>query len=300
MDRRRHWIRLAVALSLAGLLLGGAALALMGFDFTGLSTVRYVTNTCEVEESFRDIAVRAGDAKVAFAPSEDGRCRVVCREDEKRPHSVRVEGDALTVAEAGEKGWALFSLSLGEDPAITVYLPEAAYGALSVTGDTGDVDIPGDFAFDSIDVKLDTGDVSCRASSGGDIAIRTDTGRITASDLSARDMELTSDTGDVALSRVTLAGGLTLREDTGKAALEAVVASGGFDLESDTGSVRFDGCDAGTIRVKTDTGDVTGTLLTAKAFAAKSGSGKVEVPVSGEGGRCEITTGTGDIRLEVP
>jgi tRNA pseudouridine55 synthase len=56
-----------------------------------------------------------------------------------------------------------------------------------------------------------------------------------------------------------------------------------------------------TIRfgVKTDTGDVTGSLLTGKTFIPHSDTGKVVLPDSTLGGRCEITTDTGDIRITV-
>ena len=61
----------------------------------------------------------------------------------------------------------------------------------------------------------------------------------------------------------------------------------------------FDACDAAEIYVKTDTGDVTGTLLSDKKFFAESDTGKVSVPKSVTGGRCEISTDTGRIDITV-
>ena len=72
-----------------------------------------------------------------------------------------------------------------------------------------------------------------------------------------------------------------------------------MNIERDTGSVRFDGCDGDAIYVETDTGDVTGTLLTDKVFITKTDTGSVDVPKSINGGRCEISTDTGDIRIEI-
>ena len=46
-------------------------------------------------------------------------------------------------------------------------------------------------------------------------------------------------------------------------------------------------------------GDVVGTLLTAKIFIPSSSSGDVEVPKTVTGGRCEIVTDTGDIRISL-
>ena len=57
-----------------------------------------------------------------------------------------------------------------------------------------------------------------------------------------------------------------------------------------TGDVKFDACDASEISVKTDTGDVTGSLLTDKVFITNTDTGRVNVPQTATGGRCEIIT----------
>ena len=61
----------------------------------------------------------------------------------------------------------------------------------------------------------------------------------------------------------------------------------------------FDGSDAEAVYVTTDTGDVKGTFLTDKVYITKTDTGSVDVPGSTSGGRCEITTDTGDIKLSV-
>jgi len=63
--------------------------------------------------------------------------------------------------------------------------------------------------------------------------------------------------------------------------------------------VRLNTCDAESILIKTSTSDVTGTLRSEKVFLVKTSTGKVDVPESGSGGKCEITTSTGDIRIEL-
>ena len=53
------------------------------------------------------------------------------------------------------------------------------------------------------------------------------------------------------------------------------------------------------IPVKTSTGDVTGNLRTEKVFVTKTSTGDVRVPNTASGGKCTITTSTGDIRITV-
>ena len=70
-------------------------------------------------------------------------------------------------------------------------------------------------------------------------------------------------------------------------------------MERSTGDVRMEGCDAAEIFILTDTGDVAGSLLSDKVFVVETDTGDVDVPRSAAGGRCEITTDTGDIRITV-
>jgi hypothetical protein len=44
---------------------------------------------------------------------------------------------------------------------------------------------------------------------------------------------------------------------------------------------------------------VSGSLLSNKVFTAKTDTGKVSVPNSSNGGKCEITTDTGKIIIEI-
>lgn len=81
--------------------------------------------------------------------------------------------------------------------------------------------------------------------------------------------------------------------------MKNVIATEKFSIERSTGDVTFDGADAAEIFVKTDTGDVKGSLLTDKVFITETDTGRVDVPKTTIGGRCEITTDTGDISIEI-
>jgi DUF4097 and DUF4098 domain-containing protein YvlB len=112
------------------------------------------------------------------------------------------------------------------------------------------------------------------------------------------DVKLTVSTGKACLSGIRCAN-LTTTGDTGDLSLSDVIATGKFSIERNTGDVEFDACDAAELMVETDTGDVTGSLLTDKMFFAEADTGSVRVPKTTSGGRCEITTSTGDIRITI-
>ena len=318
MRKSGKWIITAIVLLVTGIVICGVSFGVLGFDLGKLSTVTYVTNTYDVSEKFQNISIDGDTENIKFVFSEEEKCRVVCFEEENDLHTVGVEDQTLTIEKKDRKGfWWNVSIAT-ESPSITVYLPEKVYKELSIESDTGDVEIPKEFSFDTIDVNLDTGDMSCLASAEGDIRVRTDTGHITIADVTAAGMLLSSDTGKMELSDVKISGDLEIQEHTGKVVLENVkcrnftsdgdtgslvmtnvTASGEFNLERNTGDIEFHGCDAETIYVETDTGDVTGTLLTDKVFITETDTGSVDVPKSVTGGRCEISTDTGDIRIEI-
>ena len=65
------------------------------------------------------------------------------------------------------------------------------------------------------------------------------------------------------------------------------------------GSVTFESSDAEEIFVETDTGNVTGNLLTDKVFITHTDAGRIDVPKTVTGGKCEISTDTGDVKLDI-
>ena len=318
----KNWLTAATILILAGLCICVTAYKFFGFDFSGPTKGKngnnggLVTNTYEVKKDFRDIDIDGSVEDITFLSAKDGKCTVECLEFESQLHNVRVEGSTLKIDAKDDRSWS-FGIVTGT-PKITVYLPDEDYGELEIDTDTGNVAIPEDFTFESIDAESDTGDFDCAAPEVDKLAFETDTGDTTVSGLKAKEIRLKAHTGRIEVTDVKCSGDVTVDVSTGKAKLEDVtcrnfnseastgdlvmknvIAKDTFTIERTTGDVSFDGCDAETIYVTADTGDVTGTLLSDKVFLTDTDTGKVDTPKSITGGRCEITTDTGDIKLDV-
>ena len=294
-------LALAGALILAGGILFVCTMAGLHWDFTALSTERYETNTYQIREDFHSITLNTDTADIFFALSEDGQCRVVCYEETGAKHSVAVRDGTLTIELVEDKTVSDHILDIGlhlDAPKLTVYLPRTEYKTLTIREDTGDIRLPAPFRFEAVDIGVTTGDIVCSASSSGLLKIRTSTGDIRLENTSADTLELTVSTGDVQLSDVRCN---TLRSmgNTGHILLKNVIAGAAISVTRTTGDVHFDGADAAAIFVETDTGDVTGSLLSDKLFLPRTDTGDIEVPQTVSGGRCEIITSTGDIRLSV-
>lgn len=304
----------ALVLSGAGLFAG--AMIASGWDFSVLNTYEVVNNTYDVDEPFTNISIDTDKVDIRFAKSSDGKCRVATRDTSNHIYSVAVVDGTLHIR-VYFKG--LFEIGIGVyESYVTVYLPEDVYGELTIKEDTGDIEIPENFSFESMDIELDTGDVTSRADTTGTCRIATTTGDVKVQGASVGHLALRTTSGDITVSDVVCAGNfsanvrtgdtcltnltctdLTSTGTTGELNLTNVIASGKLDITRDTGDVTFEGSDAANIKVKTDTGDVTGTLLSDKVFVYKTDTGKVELPKATTGGTCDITTDTGDIIINI-
>ena len=255
---RKTAVWIGVLLILLGLALVLGALFAVDFDTAVLSGETVTMNAYEINDAFRQIKIDTKATDVCLRLSENRQCSVVCEERDAMKHTVSVADGTLMIVMNDRRDWTDYLTLFSKQRRMTVYLPAEFFESLTLSCGTGDVWIPEGVSF-------------------GSAEIMTSTGNIRIDDVSADEMTLTVSTGDIMLKNVS--------------------ASGTLSITSSTGDVRFDNCDAGTISVKATTGDVTGTLRTDKVFLAKTSTGKVDVPDTTNGGCCEITTSTGDIRI---
>lgn len=296
--KMKLWLLIATSAIVVGCVVFTVVMSMLGWDFSKLSTFQYETNTYVISEEFQNIWIDTNTADVVFLPSKDGTTKVVCYEREKIHHNVTVEEDTLVILEVSTTNWTDNIGINFNQPKITVYLPKEEYCKISV--------------------KTMTGDVNCTVSASGELKLYTTTGDIVVENLCAGALELAVTTGKVTVvgvtcendARINVSTGDVRMVDvrcknlasdgrTGDTVLDNVVATGRFDIERDTGDVRLDHCDAKELFIETDTGDVTGSLLSEKVFIAETDTGRVNVPKTTTGGRCEISTDTGDIKITI-
>lgn len=311
------WLIIALSLILIGGIFFVGIMTVLGWDFTKLSTVKYETDTHEINEEFSGISFDTNTADISFELSEDGKCKVVCYEQKNVKSSVVVSDGVLKIKTVDSRKWYEHIGINFQKSKITVYLPKSEYASLNIDESTGDINIPSSFKFGSIDLSLSTGDINCAASAEGKIKISATTGDVTITGISAESLEISVTTGDVTVSEITcgdvkidLSTGKTKLTDiscrnietegsTGSISLNRVIALQGLKIERDTGNVSFTDCDAAEVFIETDTGDVKGSFLTDKIIFAETDTGDIDVPKLSSGGRCEISTDTGDIEISI-
>ncbi len=312
------WLTIAAALVLIGSVSFVVGMTVLEWDFRELSTAKYETNTYSISEDYRNISIVTDTADIVFVPAENGKSSVVCYEQTQVRHSVAVKDGTLVIEVVDTRKWYdHIGIHFGT-PNITVSLPQGEYGLLSVTSSTGDVEIPNDFQFESMEISESTGNVTNGASVTDTVKIKTSTGNIRVEHISAGEMELSVSTGSVTVSDVTCGGDLKIdvatgkseltdircsnvisNGSTGKISLNNVTAAENFSIKRSTGDISFENSDAAELFIETDTGDVGGSLLTAKVFLAQTSTGRIDVPKTATGGICKITTDTGDIQISI-
>lgn len=331
------WLSVASALIILGIIFLGGAMSMKDWSFKDIGTVSYETHEYSAEGEYKNISIKNDAADVELLLSDDGKTNVVCRNIQKVTYNVTVKDDTLIIEENdGRKWYEKIQIGIIIEPAkIKVYLPCDEYGSLVIKGSTGDVNIPKDISFGSIDIAQTTGDVKNYASakdikivcttgqvknyaSADNIKIASTTGNITVQGIETQNMELSATTGkikatdvtcrddikiDVTTGKCELDGvtctGLDSKGDTGSIHMKDLIASEKITVKRDTGDVRFEDCDASEIYVKTDTGDITGSFLTDKVCYARSETGREDVPKLTAGGKCEMISDTGDIKVEI-
>ena len=278
-----------------------------------------VTNTYTINENFSNFDINIDTADLAFKVSEDNSNKVVCEETEKDKHEVSVFNNTLTIKYHDERKWheKIFNFNFARMK-VTVYLTELEFDSLKINMSTGDVSVPNNFTFNSVNTTQSTGDCHFNANIVNESSFKTTTGYITMENMNAPALNLNVTTGDISLKNVHVTNNIQIDITTGRINLDSVtaknyksVSSTGMvvlkdtvieneiNIRTSTGDVRFDRSDATTLDIETSTGDVTGTFLTSKIFHVETSTGSIDVPPTTEGGLCKIKTSTGDVSLNI-
>lgn len=316
--KTKTWVIIATSLLVVGCVTFGGLMYMLNWDFNKLSTSKFETNKFQIQDAFSEISVNINTANINFLPAENDKCTVVCCEQENIEHIVVIKDNTLSINVVDERKWYEYIDIHFQTAKITVYLPLKEYGNLHIKSNTGDVYIETGLHFKNITISENTGDVSNFASADGTVRIKTNTGNISVQNISAENIDLSVSTGAIKVQAVKCnnefknkvntgdfkisdsnCGTLRSTGNTGDISLTNVTVSDSVSIERSTGNIKFDNFDASEISAKTSTGDIKGTLLSEKIFIAKSDTGRVVVPKTTYGGKCELTSDTGSIVIKI-
>ena len=287
------------------------------WNFATLFSGKYVEKTTNVTGDFNCIDIVSDTLDIKFVPTTDGSCKVVSFGKAKVDYIVNTTDGVLKIELNDSRKWyeKMFNLGIGT---LTVYLPEGAYTSLFVEEDTGNISVPKEFSFDTINIKRSTGDVSLYASASGDISIDGSTGHTTVENISCGSLEIKCSTGNVYLRGITASADITIDTSTGDAVLADIVCAN-IDTNGDTGDIAVDNLDAtasasftrstgdvninnvktgGDLNIAVSTGESTLTNVSCTSFITVGDTGDVLMSKLIATGKIDIVRSTGDVDFE--
>ena len=208
-------IIVAVSMIAVGIISIVGSLAFVRFDATKLNTMEWKDKTYAVEEPFTNISVLGGDATVGIVPATDGKCKVVCTENEVIYDKVEVVDNTLTIERVDESEWYHnIGVHFGEIE-ITVYLPEREYETLFIDNSSGRIDVQGDFTFAEAEISNTSGKTNFMADVEGTLKVENSSGGIYVGDNSVGDLWVKGTSGIIDVTSVCVAGNVEVNGSSG-------------------------------------------------------------------------------------
>lgn len=273
------------------------AAALTGFNYKFFNTTDLNKVSYTPEGEFNSIYISAADGDVEFYVSDDGKCRIECMENDNVKHRAEITGGTLNILRESE---GVFGINFGFDETcdIRVYLPENSYRDLYVESASGDVFVPRGIDFSQVRIYTKSGDAEVKSSCDELLLVQTVSGEIDIEDVYSSSVSLSTTSGDISTENFK-ADSLLLNSVSGEITVENTIAEKELFAESISGDIELDGSNSPNIKIKTTSGNVSGSLKTNKVFTVKSISGSIKVPKSEGNEECAVTTASGDIDIEI-
>jgi hypothetical protein len=280
-------VRVLIGLVVAGMLFG------LSTGILNLIDNEYIENTYEITNDFKDIKIDIKESNVKIV-EEASNARIETKQKENTDFVVEVKNDVLTIVETSNYKWYQHIWNIRKN-VVTIYIPYKTIGNLDIDGSTSDIKIDDNISFSDVRIKLSTGDTYLSSIKAKSLDLYCSTGDIIVNNVNVdSDIKLDTSTGDIKLIK-TDCKTLNINISTGDVFLSDVLVLGDMIIDGDTSDVYLERFDATNIEIEISTGDVKGTILTPKIFMTKSSTGYISVPEIQNGGKCKITTSTGDI-----
>ena len=292
--------KVAVALLIAGVALALAGFAMAGFDFGNLNAGgALVERQYEAEGDVVELVVADRNADIVITPSEDGKARLTCWENEEAAYDIREEGGRLYIEKIEQRqnglgAWFGFHLN-GK---LEIELPAGAHVDISNGNGAVRVDGGDGVSFPTVTITTDNGPIAVRNVSAGAVALGTDNDSVTVENVSADTLRVETDNGSIDLNGVQ-ADDISLRTGNDNVRMEGVEADA-LEAVTDNGDVTFDGLTVReSLSLQTDNGDIRGELPgQMRDYHIESGTdydNSLPALLDGEGIFLRAVTNNGDI-----
>lgn len=294
----RKTVKLAIAIAWICILLGivcvGGATVAVGFDFEKLNTTEMIQGEFTIAGDFSEIDIHSLSADVRLMLAEDDICRV---EYETRSDvSWKIAHGKLFVET--EKSDPIVHIGIGFfNEYVNIYLPRDTYESLTIDTTSGDVYVfPAFDVVKTVKISSSSGDISFIGTVSESLTAESTSGSVLIREPNAKAVYVKTTSGEVTLSAV-YASTVSVKTTSGDVDLESVTAKETLTVNTGSGDIELY-CDAGEIHLESTSGDIEGSIGSAKHYIVDTTSGTVRIPPNDTSANiCEIHTTSGDIEI---
>lgn len=337
MKTKKRIILISVLLFVIGLIVSFISLCMVNFEFSKFSNLTYTQTEYTDIKDFKNIEIDS-DFDININPTDDGKIKIECNESEELYNNIEVKDNTLFITSNDTRKWyeKAFVLFMIKPMTIDIYLPETNYNDLKIHTGSGDTFVSEKFNFENADLKSSSGDINFKASSK-EINIKCTSGDLYVADSKAENINLRATSGDCEAVNVIAKNDFTAQSTSGDIELDScdaenlslnatsgdiyaedcnaedinlsaksgeceivnTIAENNITIKTTSGDIELDLCDAENLNLTAKSGDIKGTLLSEKIFLTDTNSGDIRVPNSINGGRCEVSTKSGNIKFKI-
>lgn len=272
-----------------------ASLAVARFDISGLLGNKKISYEVSDLEAFERISIceSSCDVRVESTVQEP---YIEYTGSDSVTHNVTVKDGTLVIEGVDGRKWYEKILSF-VDGKLTLYLPHGNEYELEISTKSGNVTIERAFNAKTVNVTTASGNVECGSDASEGATVETTSGNVNFNGCHGKKISAKTTSGEI------YAGGAICLEASfescsGNVELEGVNVRDSLNVETTSGNIELDECDSAALKLVSTSGNISGELLSEKVFMAKSTSGRINVPFGLSGGKCEITTTSGNIDFE--
>ncbi len=279
-----------------GLLIAAFAAVLTSCVSFGFRRAEAVTNEYVFETIIKDFDIETTACDVLIMPWDDRNTKVVCHEADLLLHDVQVKDGKLVIKRKERTDGVSFNNMILR---IEIMMPAGSYGNVMAKTSSGSIELSSGFDFVDAILSASSGAIVCDAQVRGQLLCNTSSGGQRLSGTGCKWLQAASSSGSILAENIR-AEVAEFSASSGSVTLNDVIAQDELSVETSSGDISFENCDAHSVKLRASSGEISGSLLTGKVFRAKASSGSVRVPQDDpSGGRCEVTTSSGDINITV-
>ena len=185
-------VKVAVAVLIVGVVVMLAGFAMAGFDLNALASGgALVSRQYEAEGDVTELVVADRNADIIITPSEDGKVRLTCWENEEATYDIREQDGMLYIEKVEQQQNGLGAwFGFHQSGKLEVELPAGV--ALDISNDNGAVQVDGGDAgisFPTVTIATDNGPIELRGAQAGAVSLRNDNDSVTVENCDRRDVE---------------------------------------------------------------------------------------------------------------